>query len=91
MRKVKVSKKVWQPGVALDPRKPNIKTVGTWVQSDYLAVFHDFAIDTDNSQGHNETYPVAIIERGDGSIEVVHVENIQFVNPTLYKTCEQLS
>lgn len=91
MRKVKVSRKEFVPGVVLDPAKPNIKTVGKWEQRDYYAVFHDFGLDTDNSQGHNEIYPVAILERGDGTIEVVHVEQIQFINPTLYKTCENQS
>lgn len=88
MRKVKVSRKVWQPDPATKEH-PGVPFAGKWVQQDFLAVFHDFAIDTDTSQGHSETYPVAIIERGDGSIEVVHVEHIQFVNPSLYKTCEQ--
>lgn len=88
MRQVKVSRKEWVPGVALDSRKPNIKTVGTWVQRDYFAVFHDFALDTDTSQGQNEIYPVAILELQDGSIQVVHVEHIQFVKPSCYTTCE---
>lgn len=88
MRQVKVSRKEFVPGVALDPRKPNIKTVGKWELREYFAIFHDFAIDTDTSQGHNEIYPVAILELADGSIQVVHAEHIQFIRPTSFQTCE---
>lgn len=81
MRQVKVSRKVWVANVQMPG-------AGSWVQRDYFAVFHDFGLDTDNSQGNNEIYPVAILELADGTVQVVHVEHIQFVKPTLYETCE---
>lgn len=87
-RRVRVSRKIWQKGPPLNPNKPNVVLQGKWILQEYFAIFHDFAIDTDNSQGHHEVYPVAILELEDGSIQVVHAEHVTFCTPTLPTQCE---
>lgn len=89
MRQCKVSRKVWQKGLPLDPLKPNGAVFqGKWITEEFFAVFHDFAIDTDTTQTDNLTYPVAIIELADGTVQCVHAEHVTFCNPTDFSTCE---
>lgn len=86
MRQVSVSRRVWQVGEGTT--QYYIKgqlTRGTWIDESFNAIFHDFTLDTDTSQSEVQTYPVAILELADGSVQIVHAEHVTFLNPTKFE------
>lgn len=87
MRQAIITTKKYVPG-ALIPGKTNQRFVGSWESVTFFVVFHDFGLDSNWNNDQYEVYPVALCELADGTIECYKIDQIQFVTPTNYSSCE---
>ena len=70
MRKVRVQKRVWKDLGA-----------SSEIVDDGFGIFHKWATNYREFENGPGLYPIAIIERDDGSIKLVSAELIEFVEP----------
>lgn len=82
MRQVRVSRKAYTKAISVCGQ-PNYVPPQLMLQ-EFDAIFHDFYEDSDHE-------PCAIVEKSDGSLDLVHVLQMTFLNPQSFETCENKS
>lgn len=69
--------------------RSKVPAVVKWETKVSYGVFHDFAMESSDLGGKLEIFPVALVEDKSGHIHSIPIDQITFINPSDYQTCEK--